>query len=105
MVGGGLGTSTGPYGNNQGGSTAFSSTMQHYQVQVNGGSTMGRKKLPFGFQVQKEKRDLLKVTDGRGKSSQGPRHGPASNRALDEYARPESGNAGLRKKNLTYDLI
>ena len=57
---------------------------------------MNRKKLPFGFQVQKEKKDLFKVVsqNERGKSSQA---------ALRHYAlieqRPESsgGNIFIRE--------
>jgi hypothetical protein len=44
---------------------------------------MTKKKLPFGFQVQKEKRDLFKVEydhHPRGKSSYGVRQTARTNR-------------------------
>lgn len=46
-----------------------------------------KKKLPFGFQVQKEKKELFKVGTQRGKSSHNPNR-PYSNRFEDN--RPDS---------------
>jgi len=84
-----------PYANyNSGGgmNSSFSSGM----------TTGARKKLPFGFHVQNQKRDLLKL-ESRGKGR------PVSNRALiSDLARPDSSGNDDRRKNMNntaYDIM
>lgn len=77
---------------------------------------MTKKKLPFGFQVQKEKRDLFKVEydhHPRGKSSYGVRQTARTNRGGEEQQltrlmRPDSGTAAGREeklRNTTYEFM
>lgn len=68
------------------------------------GSAGNRKKLPFGFHVQNQKRDLLRL-ESRGKTS----GRPVSNRAvISELARPDSSGHDDRRKNMNntaYDIM